>query len=68
MLCKTHVNSLEALLDNILVPQSIVYMQQKRKSFKIEKDEIHAFIRISIMMSYNILPEIHDNSSKETDL
>ena len=59
---------LDSLLDNILVPQSIIYIHQKGKPFDIEKDEMFAFIGMNIMMSYHMLPEIHDYFSKESDL
>ena len=51
-----------------MVPQSIIYMHQKGKPFDIEKDEMLAFIEINIMMSYDVLPEIHDYFFKESNL
>ena len=43
-------------------------MHQTGKPFDIEKDEMLAFIRMSIMMSYHVLPKIHDYFFKESDL
>lgn len=62
------VCKLDELIDNILVPQSIVYTQQKGIPFKIEKNEMKAFIGINIMMSYHVLPELRDYFSNEPDL
>ena len=62
------VCSFDKLLTNIIVPQSIKYMQQKGNVFTTNKDEISAFIGVSVMMTYHVLPEIRDYFSNEPDL
>ena len=59
---------LDSLLDEILIPQSILYMHLKGKPFEIEKGEMRACIGINIMMSHNEKPKIHDYFSTEPDL
>ena len=62
------VCKLDELINNILVPQSTHYMHQKGITFETENEEMKAFLGISIMMSYHVLPETHDYFSNEPDL
>ena len=56
----------DELVNDILVPQSTLYMHQNGKAFEIEK--MKAFLGMNVMMSYHVLPEIHDYFSNKPDL
>lgn len=62
------VCKLDELVNDILVPQSTLYMHQNGKAFEIENEEMKAFLGMNVMMSYHVLPEIHDYFSNEPDL
>ena len=63
------VCKLDELVNNILVSQSTLYMHQNGKAFEIENEEMKAFLGMNVMMSYHdVLPEIHDYFSNESDL
>ena len=52
------VSRFASLLSDILVPESILYMQQKGNPFSIDEEELQAFIGIIFVMSYHRLPDM----------
>ena len=62
------VCKLDTLVQDIIIPQSTLYMQQKGNCFTIEYDEMLAFIGITVMMTYHSVPEIRDYFSNDRDL
>lgn len=62
------VSRFPTLLSDILIPESIVYMQQKGEPFNIDEEEMEAFIGIIFVMSYHRLPDMKLYWSKEADV
>ena len=52
------VSRFQTLLRDILIPQSMVYMQQKGDIFNVDEEELEAFIGIIFVMSYHRLPNM----------
>ena len=66
--CFVDVCKFDELSNDILVPQSTLYIHQNGKPFDIEKEEIKVILEINIMISYYSLPEINNYFSNERDL
>ena len=56
----TNVCKMDELINVILVPHSILCMNQKGKPFEIYNEEMKAFLGMNIMMSYNVLLETYN--------
>ena len=54
------VIKLDNLIDDILIPQSILCAQQNGESFFIDQDEMKAFLGICYLMGIHKLPEFRD--------
>ncbi|XP_028659115.1 piggyBac transposable element-derived protein 2-like [Erpetoichthys calabaricus] len=58
----------DKLVEEILVPESIRYMQQKGNTFSIEPAEMKAFIGMNLVMSYHVLPSLRSYWSTQPDM
>lgn len=62
------VAQVDKLIDEIIILQSILYAQQQGIQFQTCKEEIKAFLGITILMGYHRLPSMRDYWSADTDL
>lgn len=62
------VTGLDSLINDILIPQSQLYMEQKGIPFTSCYEEICTFLGLSYRMAYHVMPRIRDYWSKESDL
>ena len=63
-----HVSNFDSLIDDIILPQTLLYAQQNGKDFQISKEEVMAFLGIQVVMGYHVLPSTRDYWSKASDL
>lgn len=59
--------NLEVLVD-ILVSESVTYAHQNGREFSVQKEEMKAFLGITLVMGYHILPSLRDYWSTEPDM
>ena len=59
---------LNRLMSEVVVPQSVLYMQQKGIPFETTVDEMVAFVGMQQVMSYHVLPDMRLYWSEESDL
>ena len=62
------VSQFEKLIESIVLPQSLLYMQQKGNVFETNKDELMAFFGLVYVMSYHVVPSLKDYWSQEPTL
>ena len=51
-----HVSNFDSLIDDIIVPQTLLYAQQNGKDFQISKEEVMAFLGIQVVMGFLCAP------------
>ena len=61
------VTNFDEFIQDIVIPQSKLYSQQKGHVFHIE-EEMKAFFGMTVVMGYHVLPYIRDYWSSEQDL
>ena len=62
------VANFDKFLQDILLPQTMLYSEQKGHVFHLDIDELKAFFGICIVMGYHILPSLRDYWSSDFDL
>lgn len=62
------VTNIRVLIEDIIIPESILYAQQNGSSFTTDYDEITAFIGINYIMGYHVLPSLRHYWSTEPDM
>ena len=55
-------------LRQLVIPQSVLYMQQQGHVFAIEVEELNVFIETTAFMEYHIVPTLHDYWSQDPGL
>ena len=59
------VSQINKLIDDVIVPETNLYAQQKGENFCTNNSEVRAFLGISILMGLKTLPELRDYWSSE---
>jgi len=62
------VTNFNKFIQDIVIPQTKLYTQQKGHIFQIDEEELKAFFGMTIVMGYHVLPCIRDYWSSELDL
>jgi hypothetical protein len=62
------VANIKYLVEEIIVPQTNLYAQQKGELFETSSEEIYAFLGICYIMGYHILPTFRDYWATDEDL
>ncbi|CAH2108202.1 unnamed protein product [Euphydryas editha] len=62
------VTNIKVLIEDVIIPESILYAQQNGSSFTTDYNEIAAFLGMNYVMGYHVLPTLRNYWSTEPDM
>ena len=62
------ITRFDKFLNDIVIPQTILYSQQKSHVFIIDVEKIRAYFGTNLIMGYHVLPSMRDYWSSDLDL